>query len=81
MFTEELLNFVSALTWWESQITDENNVLKMCRQLMTAVASSAGVERVFSSFGFVHSKVRNRLGIEKGGKLVFMYKLLNGIHA
>ena len=48
---------------------------------MTAVASSAGVERVFSSFGFVHSKVRNRLGIEKGGKLVFMYKLLNGIHA
>ena len=48
---------------------------------MTAVASSAGVERVFSSFGFVHSKVRNRLGIEKAGKLVFMYKLLNGKHA
>ena len=26
---------------------------------------------------FVHSKVRNRLGIAKAGKLVFIYKLLN----
>ena len=41
-------------------------------------ASSASVERVFSTyFGFVHSKVRNRLGVEKAGKLVFLHKLLN----
>lgn len=29
------------------------------------------------TFGLVHSKVRNRLGVEKAGKLVFIYKLLN----
>ena len=47
------------------------------RQLLGAVASSAGVERVFSSFGLVHSKIRNRLGVTKAGKLVFIYKVVN----
>ena len=46
-------------------------------QLFTARASSAGIERVFSTFGLVHSKLRNRLGTQKAGKLVFMYKVLN----
>jgi len=49
----------------------------MYRQLLCAVGSSAGVERIFSTFGLVHSKLRNRLGVEKAGKLVFIYKLLN----
>ena len=46
-------------------------MIKLCRQLLVAVASSAGVERVFSSFGLVHSK------ITKAGKLVFIYKVVN----
>ena len=41
------------------------------------MASSASIERVFSSFGLVHSKLRNRLGVEKAGKLVFLHKILN----
>ena len=52
-------------------------MIKLCRQLLGAVASSAGVERVFSSFGLVHSKLRNRLGVTKAGKLVFIYKVVN----
>ena len=32
--------------------------------LKTAVDSSASIERVFSSFGLVHSKLRNRLVVE-----------------
>ena len=49
----------------------------LAEQLLTARASSAGIERIFSTFGFVHSKIRNRLGTNKAGKLVFLYKLLN----
>ena len=30
-----------------------------------------------TSPGIVHSKLRNRLGADKAGKLVFIYKLLN----
>ena len=39
-----------------------------------ACASSASIERVFSTFGLVHSKLRNRLGIEKAAKLVFCFR-------
>ena len=75
MFTDELVNSVSSLTWWQSQSDNLNLDIMLSR-----VASSAAVERVFSSFGFVQSKVRNRLDTEKVGKLMFMYKLLNGKH-
>ena len=39
-----------------------------------SIASSANIERAFSSFGLVKSKLRNRLGIEKAGELVFLNK-------
>ena len=45
--------------------------------MLTATASSAGTERVFSSFGLVDLNLRNRLGLEKAGKLVFLFKLMN----
>lgn len=78
MFTEEVLRTLSALTWWKSVEDDIHQDTKtLVRTLFTAIASSAGIERVFSSFGFVHSDVRNRLGTEKAAKLTFMYKVLN----
>ena len=47
-------------------------------QLHSASASSASIERIFSSFGLIHNKVRNRLGVEKATKLVFCYRMLRG---
>ena len=38
--------------------------------------TSAGLERVFPSLGFVHSDVRNRLGHEKATKLDFVMRSL-----
>ena len=35
-------------------------------------ASSAASERSFSTFGFIHSKLRNRLDPEKVKKLVYI---------
>ena len=52
-------------------------MMTLCWRILGGVVSSAGIERIFSTFGFVHSKVRNRLGTAKAGKLVFIYKLLN----
>ena len=78
MFRDELVKSVSPLTWWESQKSHlESDVIKLCRQVLGSITSTAGIERIFSTFGFVHSKVRNRLGTGKAGKLVFIYKLLN----
>ena len=46
--------------------------------VFSSPASSASVERVFSSFGLVHTKLRNRLGVERAAKLVFCYRMLRG---
>jgi len=71
---------MSAADWWRSHkqvLTPDPEVLQSILQLLTSVASSAGVERVFSSFGLVQSKLRNQLGTDKASKLVFLYKFLN----
>ena len=49
----------------------------MCSMLLTAVSATAGLERIFSTFGLVHSKLRNKLGNEKAGKLTFMFRYFN----
>ena len=52
-------------------------LLEVVDQLLIAVASSAGVEIIFSSFGLVHLNIRNQLGVKKAGKLFFIFKLFN----
>ncbi|KYQ47476.1 hypothetical protein ALC60_13501 [Trachymyrmex zeteki] len=78
LFSTENIKNVSPISWWRSLQNSMNNVMfDLSMQVHTAVASSAGIERLFSTFGFIHSKVRNRLGIEKASKLVSIMKSLN----
>lgn len=78
MFADSVLKAVQPVEWWVSQGGRLHpDTVSVAKQLLTATASSAGVERVFSSFGLVHSKLRNRLGIVTAGKLVFLFKQLN----
>ena len=60
----------------ESGVTDQG-AKKFCilmRRVLTCPASSAGLEHLFSSFGLVHTKLRNRLGNEKvANNLVNVY--------
>jgi Protein of unknown function (DUF 659)/hAT family C-terminal dimerisation region len=78
MFEMNVLDTVKPVDWWKS-LSDRLNkqTVDLASQLVTATASSAGVERVFSSFGLVQSTLRNRLGSERAGKLVFLFKLMN----
>lgn len=63
--------------WWKTiRSFDNEDILKdkdcdIIAQLMTAVASSSGIERTFSKFGLIHTKLRNSLGVQKAAKLVF----------
>lgn len=78
MFDQVVTDGVTPLQWWISQRDAVGQeVVQLAEQLLTARASSAGVERVFSTFGLVHSDLRNRLGTAKAGKLVFLFKVLN----
>ena len=73
------------MTWWKVAakcITDndlQKQMLSLCTQLMSAVASTAGLERVLSTFGLVQSKLRNRLGNDKAAKITFLVRALNQI--
>lgn len=80
LFEENIVSQMTALNWWRSHFN-----LSVCgpadqkaiKQLLIATASSASVERLFSTYGLVHSKLRNKLGNEKAAKLVFLYKAFN----
>jgi len=43
---------------------------------MPMPASSAAIECVFSNFGVIQTKLRNRLGLSKVDKLVACYRFL-----
>ncbi len=77
-FSDFVTKCMSDVEWWRSHSNVlDSDVISAAQQLLSAVASSSGVERVFSSYGIVHSKLRNRLGTEKAAKLVFLFKTIN----
>jgi hypothetical protein len=71
---------LEANVWWKGLKSSAipKNFLQLMMQLHNAPCSSASIERVFSSFGLVQSKLRNRLGVERATKLVFCYRMLRG---
>lgn len=78
LFNPETLVNIKPIVWWMAlEKSIHPATLSLAQQLHSAVASSAGIERLFSTFGFVHSKVRNRLGTEKSAKLVSVFRALN----
>jgi len=58
---------------------DDNAAKEFCKfmvQLHSCPCSSAGIERWFSTVGFIWSKIRNRLGADKAKKLATVYRAL-----
>ena len=77
-FSKNVSESISPLAWWLNFSQDlKEDIMNVPKQLFAAVASSAGVEKVFSTFGFVHSKVRNWLRKEKASKLAVIHTYYN----
>ena len=72
----------TAAQWWTLKLKqfereedlDGAKFARFMIGLHSCVASSAGIERWFSTIGFVWSKVRNRLGFKKAEKLAAVYR-------
>ena len=86
MFSEQILNLYKQqpAKWWsvmENRTVKANNLpsgfCNFFANLLTCPSSSASIERLFSIFGLVWTKLRNRLGIEKATKLVKIHRCLN----
>lgn len=79
---KEVITSMTSAEWWKAvskdadlKIGDNDNIV--LKNVLSSIASSAGIERVFSTFGLVHSDLRNSLGIDKAGKLTFLMQKLN----
>ena len=79
-YFKESARAVKPAIWWKG--LQVYKVPKECVYvavtLLSAPSSSASIERVFSNFGVIHTKLRNRLGNETAPKLVFCYRMLRG---
>lgn len=60
------------LEWWLTEGVDYPALKGIAVKLFSLAASSAASERNFSTMGFIHSKRRNRLGLDTVEKLVFV---------
>lgn len=63
---------VNIKKWWSTKGTMWPNLKPIALTLFSLVPSAGSAERNFSTFGFIHSKLRNRLGSETVAKLVFI---------
>lgn len=86
MFEKHMMD-MNASDWWlvmrnhaENETNPDEDLISFCSLLISlgkSPASSAGIERWFSTLGFVWSKTRNKLGIDKARKLAIIYRALN----
>ena len=73
------LSKLSPAKYWQylSTLTDVQDVKRFCmlmRRVSSCQASSAGIERLFSSNSLVQTKLRNRLSNAKVAKLARVYR-------
>jgi len=61
-----------AAAWWQMFGSSTPTLQKLAIQLVSQCASSSGCERNWSTFAFIHTKIRNRLSFKKLHKLVYV---------
>ena len=83
MFTTAMISNYDASKWWlivqkkaEKSRKLPTEFCLLMRNLHSAPTSSASLERIFSTFGHVWSKLRNRLNPQTADKLVKVYRFL-----
>ena len=79
MYFTEQARSLPPVVWWQGvKKYVSSDLADRAITLLSCPPSSASIERVFSNFGVIHSKMRNRLGNKKAPKLVFCYRMLRG---
>ncbi|THU98904.1 hypothetical protein K435DRAFT_720273, partial [Dendrothele bispora CBS 962.96] len=66
--------------WREFEVEDNvsrtsngaNGMVRMAMRVLSMVPNSAPTERIFSRFGSIHTKIRNRLGAQKVRKMTIL---------
>ena len=67
---------IDPITWWGFHGGDSTHLSTLATRLLSQVASSSSAERNWSTYGFIHSVKRNRLGAAKAEDLVYVHSNL-----
>lgn len=68
-----------AIDFWTFAENGLPNLNKIALKLLSIPASTAQLERVFSMWQYLHTKVRNRLSFERSQKLMHIYYYFNNL--
>lgn len=72
LFAENAAHRMSPLQFWQIRGARWPLLQPLALRIFSLCCTSCESERAFSSLGFIHSKVRNRLGVEKADILAFV---------
>jgi hypothetical protein len=77
--TLSLSQDIAPADWWSAglRLGFSSSLVTVAVQLTSAVATSAGLERQFSTMKLTYGTLRTRLGIAKAGKLSFLFRKWN----
>lgn len=67
---------LSPIAWWENYGTGTPMLQRLAIRVLSQVSSASACERNWSTYGFIHSMKRNRLGHTKADDLVFVHSNL-----
>ncbi|XP_063907445.1 uncharacterized protein LOC135125715 [Zophobas morio] len=70
-FVKKSENAISPLTWW-SGLCSTSKISTMAADILSLPSSTAATERTFSRYATIHTAKRNRLTVERAGKLTFI---------
>ena len=70
LFSKQIVNLQ---TFWGLAERHHSELAKLAMKLNSIPASSAQLERLFSNWSFIHSRLRNRLSSENSKKLTYIY--------
>jgi len=59
--------------FWNCQEMSSPALASFAKRLLTTIGNSVPSERAFSTMNYVHSKLRNKLTVERANKLQYIY--------
>ena len=68
---------LSPIDWWNFHGGEIPNIQKLVVNILSQVASSSSAERNWSTYGFIHSMKRKRLGSKKAKERVYAHSNLH----
>lgn len=70
-FVKNSVSTVSCIHWWKA-ICSSTLLSKIAGEILNISPTSAATERTFSTFGWIHSKIRNRLTTRRAGMITYI---------